>query len=114
MNKMCGNCGKTDHKYIDCPYVDMQFPLTKKEYTELKEKASKWDNLKGESIGFIKAFNWLQENEISKIPSHPNNIENQKLRELIEDDLKNCDWSDGGEWNFHLNRLQTILEESKK
>ena len=41
MTKMCGNCGKTDHKYVDCPYIDLQFPPTKKEYNELKEKAKK-------------------------------------------------------------------------
>ena len=40
--------------------------------------------------------------------------QNQKLRELIEKDLKECDWSDNEKWNFHLNRLQTILEETKQ
>jgi len=39
--------------------------------------------------------------------------QNQKLRELIEDDLKNCDWSDGEKWNFHLNRLQHLLRRAK-
>lgn len=113
---MCGNCGKTEHKYVDCPYIDMQFPPTKKEYAELKEKANKLDNLKGESLGFIKAFNWLQENEIEKIPSHPNNRENRKLRDLVE---KKMDWAspykDSQFMNGYLYReLRQILKDSKK
>ncbi len=45
------------------------------------EDAKKLKTINKESIGFMKAFNWLQENEISKIPDHP---ENEKNRQIIK------------------------------
>ena len=37
-----------------------------------------------------------------------------KLQELVKERMRNCDWSDGENWNFHLNELQSLVEESEK
>lgn len=54
-------------------------------WKEICEKAKKYNEMKPEARGMIKAFNWLQTNQISKIPDHPQNIRNRELRERIEE-----------------------------
>jgi len=41
---MCGNCGKDDHKFVDCPIQDLQFPLTKVDLEKLREDATSYQN----------------------------------------------------------------------
>lgn len=41
--KMCGNCGR-DHKFVDCKFIDMQFPPTKVYFEKLKEDAQSYQN----------------------------------------------------------------------
>jgi len=113
--KMCGNCGKTEHKYVDCPYIDMQFPLTKKEHAELKEKASKWDNAE---------VNYFPQTENALKVLRQENEEFRKLRELIEKRIKEVApngyipigrlvWTDQAMSIIKV-ELQKLLEDSKK
>ncbi len=82
------------------------------------EKARKFDEIKDGTLGFIRAFNWLDKNK-SIFLSTPNTPEpetpqprkdrNQKLRELIEK------WIDRPECTYQTHKyLKSILEESKK
>lgn len=48
------------------------------------EDAKKLKTINKESVGFMKAFNWLQENEISKIPDHPENEKNRQIVKRLE------------------------------
>lgn len=98
--KMCGNCSKTDHKYVDCPFINMQFPLTKKEYTELQEKSKKWDELQSRHA-HIDFGEWLQDT---------------KLRELVE---KKMEWASPYKTSQLMNgylyrELRQLLGDSKK
>jgi len=46
MNKMCGECGETTHKYVDCPYVPM-FKMTKVQWKKIgwaRQLAIDWYN----------------------------------------------------------------------
>jgi len=97
------------------------------------EKAKKFDEIKDGTLGFIRAFNWLDKNKSIFLPT-PNTPEpetpqprkNQKLRELIEryiSDLEaNCGvTTDSAKqqerinvWSNELEELQKLLKESKK
>lgn len=110
--KMCGNCGKTDHKYVDCPYIDMQFPLTKKEHAELQEKARKYDEVKGGTLGFIRAFNWLDQNKsiFEKERKLRERIERTKMHTetVLSDDSPNKE-----ELQRVINLLDYLLQDEK-
>lgn len=90
------------------------------DWKKICEKAKKYEEIKPEAKGMIKAFNWLQENQISKIPDHPQNIRNQKLRELLEQwnkDLLSAPLSVEAEnWKDHeiSDRIEELLRDSEK
>lgn len=97
---MCGNCGKTDHKYVDCPYVDMQFPLTKKEYAELKEKAKVYYCLK----------KWIEE---IRVPTEESD-EPYTLRDACFWIINTCECEIlNGEY-INEEEYRQMLEEEKK
>lgn len=79
----------------------MQFFESKEEAEQVKqqllndyEKARKFDEIKDGTLGFIRAFNWLDKNKSIFLPTpntpepetpQPRKDQNQKLRELIEE-----------------------------
>ncbi len=113
--KICGNCGKTDHNYVDCPYIDMQFPLTKKEYADLKEKARKWDELllRNSHIDFGE---WLQDTKLRELVEKKILEKNSELQKIIhiEHGLKSC----GSDYHLQIlnerDTYQQLIGASKK
>ena len=112
MKLMCGNCGKTDHRYVSCPYIDMQFPLIKKEYADLKEKARKWDEFEKrmEKLGMTPKLKLKIEQ--AWVDGFKDVNQNQKLRELIEEKIE--DFASRKLPHVVIHELQKLLEESKK
>lgn len=110
-------CGDQQHVIIDiAKHPRYKDPFTIEEGKQIKqqiiddyEKARKYDEVKDGTLGFIRAFNWLDENK---------SIFNQanKLRELIE---KKMEWAspykDSQLMNGYLYReLRQLLKDSKK
>ena len=67
LEKMCGNCCSMDHKFVDCPIQDLQFPLTKIKLQELRDVESRLD----ESIRVAKAepTNGTEQDDIKRLTS---------------------------------------------
>lgn len=99
--KLCGNCCG-DHKYVDCPVQDLQFPLTKIQLQELREKAKQYDNFKELAVFQI---NHLKE-KIAKV---------KLFREKVElgrrtDEMYRTDAYYKNTIDIVLNELNFILE----
>jgi len=71
-----------------------------------KGDAEKYREVKDGTLGFIRAFNWLDKNEISKIPDHPENEKNRQIVKRLEDKLKECKENAGGmEFGLELEKI---------
>jgi len=49
-----------------------------------QEKAEKYDSYNKDAIGFMKAFSWLQKNQIERIPDYPENDTNREIVERLK------------------------------
>lgn len=85
------------------------------------EKARKFDEIKDGTLGFIRAFNWLDKNKsiFLSTPStpepetpQPRKNQNQKLRELVEKKIE--DFASRKLPHVVIHELQKLLEESKR
>ncbi len=80
----------------DEPYSQLQILVKNdEEGNKLKQqilddyqKARKFDEIKDGTLGFIRAFNWLEKNEIQKIPQLEAEIKQLKIeKENLESEL---------------------------
>lgn len=97
----------------------------KHQFQDDHEKARKYDEIKDGTLGFIRAFNWLDKNKSMFLPTpntpepetpQPRKDKNQKLRELIEKKMELASpYKDSQLMNGYLYReLRQLLKESKK
>jgi len=82
-------------------------------WKEICAKAKKYDEMKPEAIGMIKAFNWLDKNKSIFLPTpntpepetpQPRKDQNQKLRERIEERREAAHKS----WNTEIIRKEGV------
>ena len=96
-----------------------EYETKKNQILQNQEDAEKYHKIPSETIGFIKAFSWLNENQIEKIPDHPDNDRNREIVEQLKKRIEELTLPDNeiyseSNHDYHVwKELKKILGEEK-
>lgn len=100
------------------PDLEEKISKLKYEISEDTKKAIKYDEYHYDPKSTEGVFNYEYvrklQNQSDELLKKSKEFQSAlKLQELVKERMRNCDWGDNENWNFHLNELQSLVDESQ-